>query len=64
MTTLVFDGVATSARTVDENGYMHVSDCPVTKEQVAPYYGYEIPQGERFGINLIKFTTCTDQQKS
>lgn len=50
MTTLVFDGVTTSARTVDENGYMHVSDCPVTKEQVAPYYGYEIPQGERFGI--------------
>lgn len=50
MTTLVFDGVTTSARTVDENGYMHVSDCPVTKEQVAPYYGYEIPQGERFGV--------------
>ena len=54
MTTLVFDGVATSARTVDENGYMHVSDCPVTKEQVAPYYGYEIPQGERFGIQPNK----------
>ena len=54
MTTLVFDGVATSARTVDENGYMHVSDCPVTKEQVAPYYGYEIPQGERFGIKPNK----------
>lgn len=51
---VVFDdaaGASRSARKVDSNGYMHVSDCPVTKEQVAPYYGYEIPDGDRFGLD-------------
>ncbi|CNI67606.1 Uncharacterized protein conserved in bacteria [Yersinia massiliensis] len=32
-----------SRRRIDENGYLHVSQTHLTKEQVAPYYGREIP---------------------
>lgn len=32
-----------SARSIDENGFMHVQRCHITKAQVAPYYGKEIP---------------------
>ena len=32
-----------SVRTMDDNGFMHVKISPFTKEQVAPYYGREIP---------------------
>lgn len=38
---MAFDEV--SRRRIDENGYLHVSQTHLTKEQVAPYYGREIP---------------------
>lgn len=39
-----------SVRTVDDNGFLHVAVSPVTKEQVAPYYGHEIPNHEELGF--------------
>lgn len=35
-----------SHRSMDENGFLTVTNCPLTKEQVAPYRGYEIPDWE------------------
>ncbi|MDD4702542.1 MAG: DUF2213 domain-containing protein [Desulfovibrio sp.] len=43
-----------SARTKDANGFLHVQDNPVTREQVAVYYGYEIPQCEELGLDPQK----------
>ena len=40
-----------SRRRIDENGYLHVSQTHLTKEQVAPYYGYEIPGCEELGLD-------------
>ena len=34
---------ASTRRWKDENGFLHVDVSHVTKEQVAPYYGREIP---------------------
>ena len=31
-----------SARTIDDNGFLHVTGCAITKEQVAPYFGREL----------------------
>ena len=45
----IFDKV--TAREVDENGFLHVSLCNITKEQVAPYYGREIPMYEALGFD-------------
>lgn len=45
----IFDNV--TAREVDENGFLHVSLCNITKEQVAPYYGREIPMYEALGFD-------------
>ena len=39
-----------SVRTFDKNGYMHVAISPLTKEQVAPYHGFEIPHYEDLGF--------------
>lgn len=39
-----------SVRTVDDNGFLHIAVSPVTKEQVAPYYGHEIPNHEELGF--------------
>ena len=38
---LTFD--ASTVRHVDNNGNLHVERSPVTRVQVAPYFGYEIP---------------------
>lgn len=40
-----------SRRRIDENGYLHVSQTHLTKEQVAPYYGYEIPDCKELGLD-------------
>ena len=40
-----------SARTIDDNGFLHVTGCAITKEQVAPYFGREIPSWQRLGLN-------------
>jgi hypothetical protein len=37
---------AASARHIDENGYLHVSGNALTRDQVAPYYGAELPPHE------------------
>lgn len=39
-----------SARSFDENGYMHVEVSNITKEQVAPYRGDEIPNFKQLGF--------------
>ena len=48
--TLAADAAA-SRRRVDDNGFLHVDDCPVTRVQVAPYYGSEIPGWESLGLD-------------
>lgn len=51
---MAFDALALDAegsrRRKDENGYLHISRTHLTKEQVAPYYGKEIPGWE--GLDL------------
>lgn len=39
-----------SVRHYDENGFLHVDLCNITKEQVAPYYGREIPSWQELGL--------------
>lgn len=39
-----------SVRHYDENGFLHVDLCNITKEQVAPYYGREIPGWQDLGL--------------
>ena len=43
-----------SVRTMDDNGFMHVKISPLTKEQVAPYYGREIPGYRELGLDPDK----------
>lgn len=43
-----------SVRTMDNNGFMHVKISPFTKEQVAPYYGREIPGYRELGLDPDK----------
>ncbi len=49
---LIYDraSIENSQRSIDENGYMHVAISNVTKEQVAPYYGDEIPNFKQLGF--------------
>lgn len=49
---LAFDSL--SARRVDENGFLHVDKCHITKEQVVPYYGREIPNWRDLGLDPEK----------
>lgn len=49
---LSFD--AQSRRRYDDNGFMHVDGCHITKEQVVPYYGHEIPDWQKFGLDSHK----------
>lgn len=51
-TTLTFD--AASKRRFDENGFMHVESSHITKEQVAPYRGREIPGWQERGLDPDK----------
>lgn len=39
-----------SARTIDDNGFMHVSITPISKACVNPYLGREIPGWEELGL--------------
>lgn len=51
MKKLVYDrSPVDSVRTVDDNGYLHVGISNITKEQVAPYMGSEIPGFEKLGL--------------
>lgn len=51
MKKLVYDrSPVDSVRTVDDNGYLHVGISNITKEQVAPYLGSEIPGFEKLGL--------------
>ena len=51
MKKLVYDrSPVDSVRTVDDNGYLHVGISNITKEQVAPYLGSEIPGFEDLGL--------------
>ena len=49
---MAFD--AKSVRSIDSNGFMHIKYSPFTKEQVAPYYGREIPGWEAAGLQADK----------
>lgn len=40
-----------SARTFDEDGHLHVRDVPISKANVCPYYGHEIPDGDVLGLD-------------
>lgn len=40
-----------SQRRKDENGYLHVARTHLTKEQIVPYYGKEIPGYEQQGLD-------------
>lgn len=51
MNKLVFDSTPfESVRSIDDNGFMHVAVSNVTKEQVVPYRGDEIPNYESQGL--------------
>lgn len=47
---LAFDAAIT-ARRIDENGFMHVDACPISKATVNPYLGREIPTWQDLGLN-------------
>jgi hypothetical protein len=49
---LAFDKA--SARSFDADGRMHVTDCRVSKANVCPYYGREIPNAQRLGLDANK----------
>lgn len=49
-TTLCFDARA-SVREYDENGFLHVSVSHLSKAQVRPYYGREVPGWQRLGLD-------------
>lgn len=43
-----------SVRSVDDNGFLHVRISPLTRVQVAPYYGKEIPGWQKLGLDPDK----------
>ena len=48
---MIFDTIPIdTARTFDENGYLHVSTSNITKEQVVPYVGDTIPGWQELGL--------------
>lgn len=48
---MIFDTLPIeTARTFDENGYLHVSTSNITKEQVVPYVGDTIPGWQELGL--------------
>ena len=52
---LAFDkNVFGSNREFDGNGYLRVSDCNITKTQVAPYLAQEIPNWKNFNLERDK----------
>lgn len=59
---------AATARHIDENGYLHVDASHITRVQVAPYYGHEIPGWQEAGLEPDKiyygFRAPEELQKS
>lgn len=51
---IVNGGFLGSNRKLDENGYLRVKTCNITKEQVAPYLGKEIPNWKDFNLESDK----------
>jgi hypothetical protein len=43
-----------SLRTFDKNGFMHVPNCNISKANVCPYLGEEIPGAEALGLDPKK----------
>ena len=56
MSNIVYDNVSfeASRRKIDANGFLKVKSCNLTKEQVACYYGREIPNWKEFGLEANK----------
>lgn len=50
---IIFDA-AMSARSIDENGFLHVAASHITKTTVNPYYGREIPGWREAGLEPDK----------
>lgn len=50
---IIFDA-AMSARSIDENGFLHVAASHITKATVNPYYGREIPGWREAGLEPDK----------
>ena len=49
---IVFDkNIFGSNRSKDSNGYLRCEDCNITKTNVAPYLGKEIPNYKSFGLD-------------
>lgn len=44
-------GHVESARTFDDDGHLHVKDVPISKANVCPYNGREIPNWQELGLN-------------
>jgi len=44
----------TSVRTKDVDGRLHVELTPISKAMVCPYYGHEIPDSEKLGLDQNK----------
>jgi hypothetical protein len=40
-----------SVRTFDTDGHMHVARTPISKANVCEYYGYEIPDADKLGLD-------------
>jgi hypothetical protein len=62
---LVYDkNIFGSKRDIDANGYLRVEVCNITKTQVAPYLGKEIPDYESFGLepNKIYFVLRPEEE--
>jgi len=51
---VAFDRATVSARTYDADGRMHVAGCRISKANVCPYYGREIPNAAQLGLNPNK----------
>ncbi len=43
--------LAQDRRTVDQDGRLHIPDCRISKANVCPYMGREIPEWEGLGLN-------------
>lgn len=43
-----------SVRQVDQDGHLHVADSAISKSNVCPYYGREIPDYEKLGLDADK----------
>ena len=58
-----------SVREYDKNGFLHVELSPITRVQVAPYRGCEIPGWEALGLDSNKVylgpkKSCRDLTRS